>query len=251
MSGSFSNWLDGGPVNDTGTAFEHWMDGGPVLSPEDSGPFVTTIFTGVIIRPRIKGQRIQATAVPGGLAFDLQVPRFILGPQCNHITGGDRTGLHLVSEGCGLLRADWRFTASVVGPVNADYPFELLIENLARDTGPTPDYFEGWFANGVIEWGTGEDIQRRRILTSTDPVSDAMTIQLARWFTGVGPQPSDPVTIYPSCDGRRETCRAYHTSENPQGKFDNYLQFGAHLFVPPGNPSLLKVSDNVAAGGKK
>lgn len=55
------------------------------------------------------------------------------------------------------------------------------------------------------------------------------------------PANNDAVTLYPGCDGSRETCIS---------KFNNYLNFGGHPFMPTSNPSMFRVSKNIG-GGKK
>lgn len=55
------------------------------------------------------------------------------------------------------------------------------------------------------------------------------------------PVNNDAVTLYPGCDGSRETCIS---------KFNNFLNFGGHPFLPTSNPSMFRVSKNIG-GGKK
>jgi hypothetical protein len=209
------------------------------------------IFTGTVTKPRVRGKKLLATLVPGGVAFDQQAPRFVLGPLCNHVIGSNADGGFLMSFGCGLLKTDWKFTANVTTPISAAHPFELNLDGLARVTGSAPTYFADWFANAILEWGTGANIQRRRVITSTTVTAGALTVTLDRWFTGAGPADNDAVVLYPQCDGRRETCKAYHVSTNPAGKFNNDDNFGGHPFIPQGNPSAYDQTSLSGAGGKK
>lgn len=65
------------------------------------------------------------------------------------------------------------------------------------------------------------------------------------------PEAGDAAVLYPGCDGRWETCGSHHATTNPDGRFDNRLNFGGHPFMPgAANPSLVKVSESVG-GGKK
>lgn len=249
MAETFASWLDGAPVSGSRTTFGFWLDGALVLS-EAITVEVSVVFTGNVTKPRVRGKKLLATLVPGGVAFDQQVPRFVLGASCNHAIGPNPDGSYLMSYGCGLLKADWKFTAAVTTPIASAYPFELNVDGLARDVGATPTYFADWFANAVIEVGTGANIQRRRILSSTLPAAGAMTVTVDRWFTTT-PADNDPVVIYPQCDGRLETCKAYHASTNPTGKFNNDDAFGGHPFIPHGNPSGHDATDLTAGGGKK
>jgi hypothetical protein len=245
---TFSHWLDGAPVLGARSAFAYWLDGALVV--EGADLTATVIFTGEVTKPKVRGKKILATLVPGGVAFDQQVPRFLFGPLCNHLTGANPDGGYLMSYGCGLLKADWKFTASVTTPISSAYPFELNVDGLARVTGAAPAYFADWFANAVLEIGSGANVQRRRILSSTLPVAGAMTVTLNQWFT-TSPADNAPVVIYPQCDGRWVTCQAYHAANNPEGRFANADAFGGHPFIPHGNPSAHDATDLSAAGGKK
>jgi hypothetical protein len=64
------------------------------------------------------------------------------------------------------------------------------------------------------------------------------------------PEVGQEVTLFPGCDGRWESCGAHDYGGNPDGKFNNRLNFGGHPYMPVGNPSLVKVSASVG-GGKK
>lgn len=251
---NFNFWLAGAPVGETRTGFAYWLGGAPVLSGADVE--ATVLFSGEVTKPRVKGKKILATLVPGGVAFDQQVPRFVLGPLCNHLVGANPDGGFLMSYGCGLLKADWKFTAAVTTPISSAHPFELEVDGLAGDGADAAAalaasaVFANWFANGIVEIGSGSSVQRRRVLASTAPSGGAVTLTLNQWFT-TSPADNDPVVLYPQCDGRRVTCQAYHVTTNPEGRFDNDDEFGGHPFIPHGNPSAHDATDLTAAGGKK
>ncbi len=253
--GGFGTWLDGAPVSGTGTTFAYWLDGAVVLS-EAVSVEATVLFTGEVTNPRVRGKKLLATLVPGGVDFDQQVPRFLLGPLCNHLVGANPGGGFLMSYGCGLLKTAWGFTAEVVGPVSGDHPFELSLDTLtgvgasAAAALAAGAVFENWFAGAILEVGSGSGIQRRRVLTSTEPSGGALTVTLNQWFT-TDPTVGAVVTLYPQCDGRRETCGAHDPDTNPEGKFDNDDAFGGHPFIPHGNPSAHDATDLTVAGGKK
>ena len=212
------------------------------VSPSAVASGVVILASGEVDRARIRGSKLSGEMTPGGRLLSQQAPRFEVGPLCNHA---------LFSSGYGLTRADWVHTGLVNGAPSAAYPFAVSIDGLARTTGPTPTWFADWFAGGWIEIGTAgtSTWQRRAILTSTAPVSGALTLTLHKPFD---PLPADnaPVTLYPGCDLTRETCRAYNAGTNPRGKFDNYAAFGGHPEVPASNPSLVKLSKSMG-GGKK
>lgn len=208
------------------------------------------VFDGELQRAGRVGSKLKATFISGRLGFDDQVPRLIRGPFCNHIAGVNPDGTFLISYGCNLLKADWKFSATVASPVSSAWPYALNLASLARVSGSTPTYFADWFALGWIEWGTGASVQRRAILTSTNPSAGALTIKLHKWFDG-NPSVSDTVYLYPGCDGMKETCQPYDATLNPAGKFANYLNFGGEPFTPAGNPSLVKLKDKPPSGAKK
>lgn len=203
---------------------------------------VVILANGEVDRASLRGEVIRGRLSPGGRLQDQQAPNFLIGPGCNH---------SLFSVGCGLSRAAWVHTALVNGVPSSAFPHTLAIDGLARTTGPTPAYFADWFAHGWVEVGTPGTAgwQRRWILTSTNPTAGALTLTLHKAFD---PLPSDnaAVTLYPGCDLTAESCRAYHASTNPRGKFDNFANYGGHPQVPASNPSLVKLSQNLG-GGKK
>lgn len=193
---------------------------------------LTAFCSGEVTSVKIRGSQLTAKLTPGGRRFDQQLPRLMRGPGCNHF---------LFGAGCGLGEAAWKFTATVASPVSSAFPHVLNLTGLHRVTGTDPAYAANWFALGYVEWGTGAARQRRGILASTNPVSGALSLTLARWFTGTAPAAGATVTLRPGCDLQFSTCGA---------KFGNTLNFGGHPFTPAGNPSLIKKSSSTG-GGKK
>jgi hypothetical protein len=190
------------------------------------------IFTGEVVSAAVTGSRITCKVVPGGSLYDRLVPRFYFQRHCNHA---------LFSPGCGLVKADWKFTATISDPGSVGYPFTFALAGLARVSGPGPTYFADWFAGGWMELGAGANWQRRAILLSSMPVAGAMTVTLdrdPRPFPGIG----DAVVLYPGCDLTKEMCSAYDAVNNPGGKFDNYLNFGGHPYIPIANPIIIAAS---------
>lgn len=189
------------------------------------------VFVGDVSNVQVRGSKLTARCVSAGSVFDRIFPRFRMQPGCNHA---------LFSTGCGLAAADWRFTASISGTPVAGYPFAINLASLARAVGSMPTITAGWFAGGWIEFGAGASLCRRAILNSTAPVSGALTVNLARDPSPI-PAAGSAVSLYPGCDGAKATCA---------DKFANYVNFGGHPFMPPSNPSLVKMSQNMG-GGKK
>lgn len=192
----------------------------------------SVIFTGEVVGASVKGGVITSKAVTGGTMFDRKVPRPLFQLGCNNA---------LFDVGCGLLKANWKFTATVSAVGSAGYPFEFELSSLARVTGSTPTYSANWFAGGWIELNaSGSSWQRRPILLSTNPVAGVLTVTLDR-DPDPFPSVSDSVILYPGCDLTAATCAV---------KFDNYLNFFGHPFMPVGNPSLVKRNQS-SGGGKK
>ena len=210
---------------------------------------VTPIFTGEVTRIGRVGSKLTPTLTPQGRRMDQLVPAVVRGLQCPWM---------VYSDGCGLDRDDWEFTAHVANPVSSAWPFELNLATLARVVGSPPTFFVDWFAGGWIEWGTGADLQRRGILTSTNPVSNALTLTLSRWWTGTAPAAGATVRIWPGCDKLASTCKAYNAGNNPRGKFDNYRPaspptgggVGGKPFMPAGNPASTQNASGGSAGKK-
>jgi hypothetical protein len=226
-----------------GGGFGAWLHGAPLAADGASAMTVVSnvvVFVGEITKSSVRGRIITARCQAGGSVFDRQVPRFRMQTGCNHSA---------FDTGCSLLKASWKFTAAVATVGTPGFPFEFALENLQRVSGPTPTYFEHWFAGGWAEFGSGSTWCRRPILRSSVVTAGALTISLGR-DPIVFPEEGDEVVLYPGCDGRWATCGAYHATNNPQGRYDNRLNFGGHPFMPVANPSLVKVSEAVG-GGKK
>lgn len=197
-----------------------------------------TVFSGSVITASFDGPTIKAKCRNIGSMFDRQIPIILIQPTCNY---------SLYSTACGVDSGIWKMSAGVV---SYDGAHTLIIgQPDFSDLGAArPDHalFEHFFAGGKMEAGSGNTFERRSIL---DSVAFGDNIQI----TIRHPLENTPesVFIWPGCDGRKETCQLYHVDDNPDGKFDNYKRFGGFPFVPLGNPSVLKVSQNVSAGGKK
>ncbi len=191
---------------------------------------VDSVFSGEVTRVAIRGAMITAQVSPGGNRWAAQWPRWLRGPTCN------ATVFH---DGCNLDPAAWRWTARVLGPVSAQWPYQLTLAGVTA-SGPIALADADAFALGWIEWGAGAATQRRPIVASTALASGQTTVTLGRWFSSA-PLPDDAVALTPGCDQQWTTC---------QKKFANKLNFRGHPFIPAGNPTLVKRSDS-GSGGKK
>lgn len=195
----------------------------------------TYIFTGEIARARVKGSVVTGSAIPGGTLFDRKGPRARLQLGCNHA---------IFSTPCTLPAATWKFSGLVTA-VAGSSPYTITMSTFTSLGALTPTFFASWLANGWAEWNG----QRRAIIDSSLPVlAGACTITLERPFVGL--TNGQTVFMFPGCDGRDATCKAYNVSTNPEGKFNNFSNFGGMNLVPATNPSLIKVSQS-AGGAKK
>jgi hypothetical protein len=187
-------------------------------------------WTGEVSEGKLFGKKITAKAIPGSTAYDRKVPCIQLQPGCNH---------SIYSDGCALDPADWVHTATLFNAGEPGYPYVFTLSSLNRSGGAEITAAKA-FAGGWFEYGSGTSLQRLPILTSTAVSAGQLNITLGR-----DPNPwiveGASVRIYPGCDGKRLTCI---------NRFDNFNNFGGHPFVPTGNPSLIKLS-NDAGGGKK
>ena len=191
----------------------------------------TTAWSGEVSTASIKAKRLSAKASSLGSVFDRKAPRFYLQPGCNHA---------LFSTGCGIAAATWSHTALLTAVGTAGYPYTFTIGSLNRAGGTTLSATDA-FAGGWVEIGTGATLSRRAILASSSVAGGTCVLTLSGDPTPF-PTNGTALTVYPGCDGRKETCAA---------TFGNFLNFGGHPFVPTGNPSLFKLSSDAGSGGKK
>ncbi|MFM7100347.1 MAG: phage BR0599 family protein, partial [Verrucomicrobiota bacterium] len=176
-----------------------------------------TVFAGEVARVSVRGSVVRARCLPGGSGMDQLVPRMRLQPGCNH---------SLFSPGCGLSAEDWLFTSTVQDPGSPGWPFVFVLENLAwASGGPLPTFFPEWFAGGLARFGSGSASRTVPIVRSGPIAAGVVALTLSR-----DPSPfpviGQSVSLWPGCDGRAESCRTYHATTNPEGKFGNWLNFG-------------------------
>ncbi|HLX68855.1 MAG TPA: phage BR0599 family protein [Verrucomicrobiae bacterium] len=220
-----------------------------------------TMFTGDASAPSRDGNKIKMKCKMGPALLGSQLPIFLRGVQCSHLRGSNASGLNLISAGCTgpdniMLRANWKATGLVAGPLSAGFPYTLSLSNLVGTGANVASalagntVFANWFANGFVEWGAGANIQRRMIVGSTVPAGSALSLTLHRYFNGV-PNIGDSVSLYPGCDGLYTTCKAFDSANNPTGKFNNYQNFGGQPFTPVSNPSMAGLKQLGVQGTKK
>lgn len=219
------------------------------------------VFSGEVASLSRQGNNLSCKCKFGSGIFETQMPVLVKGTLCPHLRGSPGDGTHLISQGCTgpdavMKSSNWKFTASVANPINAAFPFLLKVSGLAGSGAAaiaalaSGRVFVNWFSYGWIEWGVGNKIQRRQIVTSTVPGAGIIEVNLHRYFSSV-PVFGDAVVLYPGCDGQVSTCKAYDVGTNPTGKYGNYPNFGADPFTPTGNPSVTGLPVFNVRGGKK
>jgi hypothetical protein len=201
------------------------------------------VFFGDATTPVRKGNKITLTCEFGPSLLNTFLPRLLKATTCSHVGGSNNDGSFLISAGCTLLKADWKFTAQVANPVSSAFPFTLNYSSFAGAGASATAalaanaVFLNFLAGGWVEWKSGANIQRRQIVGSTVPTVGAGSLTLHRWFSAT-PLNTDALVIYPGCDGLWTTCQAYNSGTNPTGKFNNKVNFGGEPFRPAINPSM-------------
>jgi hypothetical protein len=190
---------------------------------------------GEVVRVEFEGPFAQVTCRGQWALLDRPVPRLLIQPQCNHTVFDAR---------CGLNRLDWTFSATWVSASGAT----VTAVNWSR-AGGLPAGFGAahYFALGYLERPSGE---RLPILDSTELASGQITLTLDRAPASAWSS-AEPLQVVPGCDGRRETCQAWHATNNPEGKFDNWARFGGFPWVPAKNPAFTPPKRTNLPQGKK
>lgn len=198
-----------------------------------AGSNVTLRWSGEISRVSFDGPFVRAACAGPYSVFDRRVPRVLLQPGCNHTVYDAR---------CGLDVGDWTFEAAVNATVTSR---TVVLKAWSRTLGlPTGWGFAGYFALGYLSRGH----DRWLVLSSSAVSGGLVTLTLDRVATWTA---DEAVTVVPGCDGRRESCMAYHATDNPEGKFSNYARFLGFPFVPPKNPSFTIPKSSGTGYGKK
>lgn len=191
---------------------------------------VRRVFYGEVTNCSSVGPIMTATAKSFGSMFDRKIPRLLIQPTCN---------FSLYDTGCGISRASLQHDA-LLGTWNSATGV-LVVNTVTLASVAVTAAPIHYFANGIVEVGTGASRQQRWIADSLAQSGSNIQLTLSSSFVGTWAAGST-IKIWPGCDGRYETC---------SGKFANAQQFGGFPFTPIGNPSLIRVSKNLSVGGKK
>ena len=186
-------------------------------------------FSGQVSRvPTMKRPFISAECNSLNKIFDRNIPRQLFQPGCNWV---------LFESNCGLLPANWKWTAVVVS-YNAATSTLVLGTIASTNTATVVAHY---FGAGYVQITTAGNRQTRMVSDNTVIAGGQMSVYLSQpLFTA--PSAGDAVALYPGCSGRyAEDCTA---------KFNNAGQFGGFPFMPVNNPTVFKLANN-GSGGKK
>ncbi|MFZ2643467.1 MAG: phage BR0599 family protein [Verrucomicrobiia bacterium] len=174
----------------------------------------TTIFAGEITTVSLEGRTISASVSNFVAAFSRRLPRMTVQKRCNWMLFDLAT--------CGLSKAAWQKTGVITSATGAD----MVVNGVGIGAAAT-----GWYANGTLQLGVGDNTQLRRITYDSSTNGDNRRIIVDRALTGaVG----STVTILPGCSRSQAICAS---------KFNNFANFGAHPFVPARNLSMNITTD--------
>ena len=204
-----------------------------------TGSGVTQIFGGEITgQPGGDGPMLKLTAAGNNALFDRSFPRFNLGKTC---------GNSVYDAGCTLALATWTFAGVVYS-----YSNKTLVVDFTAIIGGVPGGFgfNHYFALGYVERTIGSEKRRHLIYDSAAISSNRISLTLGAAPTEA-PAVNDDVSVVVWCDNRPETCKAWHTTNNPTGKFNNFANFGGNPFSPDKDPAFQPLKKSDSATGKK
>jgi hypothetical protein len=182
------------------------------------------LFSGEVESASYDGPLIKASARSLTSIFERRIPRRLLQPGCNYA---------VFESGCGLLLANWKWQGTVTA-YNAS-TLEVTINTISRVSGSGVTLTAHYFAGGFMYFGAGSAAQYRMIGDSTAESGGSMVLTLGQPLT-TAPTVGTVIYFHPGCDGR---------SRNLRQQVRNLAKFGGFPFMPPGNPSAVKVSKNV------
>ncbi|MCP5525017.1 MAG: phage BR0599 family protein [Verrucomicrobiales bacterium] len=187
----------------------------------DSLSAQTVIFSGRVMGASCEGRRLTlkcSTLMDTGT----RCPTFLLSRRCNHRLYESNT--------CRVSQAAFQ-KACTVAAING----RLVTVTFPEAYGLAAN----WFANGWIETGTGHQLDRKTILTSTVESSQQVTLTLTHPLSWAALD--DAALVVPGCDGTESQCAT---------KFSNFINYGGHRFALR-NLSLRAVEVPAISGGKK
>lgn len=205
-----------------------------------NGSNVTQWFGGELTRmSSADGPIITVTAAGANALFDRPALKFLLQPGCND---------ELFGPWCGLSRAAWTIGATVHAVSGKVVTLKTFVH---PGSAPAGFGFAHWFALGYIERTISGVIHRHTVFDSA-AIDGSSRIAVTLGSTASPAiAVNDTLNIIPGCDNRPETCKAYHATTNPTGKFNNYARFAGLPFMPDKAPGFTPIKQSDSAAGKK
>jgi hypothetical protein len=193
---------------------------------------IQALFVGEIESASPDGPFIKAVARSLASIHERRIPRRLIQPSCN-------SSLFEPAPWCGVDREDWHWIGTVASYNSST--LELALSGVAKSFGVPPIEVIHFFAGGYLEISFVTGKVYRAIADSTAETGGTIVLVLGSPLI-TAPAAGLAVDFFPGCDGSYATCR---------DKFGNSARFVGFPWMPVGNPSLVKVSKNVSAGGKK
>lgn len=187
----------------------------------------TILYRGIIETAARFGPIIQAKAISPLAYGDKRVPRFFLQTRCNYQLFDGST--------CRAAEATYRLNGSIEAIDAEEGSLDFECADLA---GKAAD----WLPGGFLEIGTPPSVEVRTIRNA-----QTLTATRQRLFLNASlrtSQVGDTCIAWPGCNRTPDHCT---------NKFDNFVNYGGHPFIPYDNPTLkaMPLQNPASGGGKK
>lgn len=185
------------------------------------------LFRGVITAVTRQGLRLKANANSPLAYADKRVPRFFLQTRCNYQLFDGST--------CRVPAAVYRIAGTVAA-------IDIESGSVELESTTLEDKHENWLAGGYIEIGSAPHVEVRTI-RYTETISETRH----RLFLNASlrtAQVGNTCSAWPGCDRTPDVC---------SNRFDNFVNYGGHPFIPYDNPTLkaMPLESPASGGGKK
>lgn len=185
------------------------------------------LFRGIIASVARQGYLLKANAVSPLHYADKRVPRFFLQTRCNYQLFDGST--------CRVPAASHRLAGTIAAIDTESGSVEFESATLTEKP-------ENWLAGGYIEIGTAPHVEVRTI-RYTESLSETRH----RLFLNASLRTSkagDVGSAWPGCDRTPDCCKQ---------RFNNFVNYGGHPFIPYDNPTLkaMPLETPASGGGKK
>jgi hypothetical protein len=190
------------------------------------------LFYGELVDVSGDGPWLEASCVRLGGLPERKFPSALVQTTCNYA---------VFSRACGLVAASWTFG----GLIDAVAGVTVTVSLGTLPPGVTGTAFAGFFTGGLFQ----ANQQTSRIVA--DALSGGQRILTLERSLALTAGPAAGCFLLPGCDGAHTTCRAYHATTNPTGKFNNFTNYGGFPWFPLANPTFASVRNPAPAAGKK